>query len=203
MISLNGEEGKGSCRSIKNFHLFEVLSECSNLLKNYGGHRYAAGLTLYRNRLLSFKEKINALASDRILTKDLIPTIDIDMEIPISSLNKKLISGLDELSPFGLGNPKPLFSSCNLRIRTAPQIFRRGSIKMWVTDGNVTAEAMGFNMADSLPTDPLDKNIDIVYSPNLHTYKGITSMQLQLKDVRISERLTQDSQSLDLARQPF
>ncbi|NQT96020.1 MAG: single-stranded-DNA-specific exonuclease RecJ, partial [Candidatus Omnitrophica bacterium] len=168
MISMDDKEGKGSCRSIKNFHLFEVLGECSDLLKNYGGHSYAAGLTVHKNRLHDFKKRINSIAHERILTDDLIPTVNIDMEIPISSLSKKLLNDLDELSPFGIGNPKPVFSSRNISIKTTPQILRRGGVKMWVTDGKTTAEAIGFNVADSLPSDPLNQRIDLAYSCNLN-----------------------------------
>jgi len=189
IISMDEKEGKGSCRSIKNFHLFEVLDECSELLENYGGHSYAAGLTVKKNRLGDFKKKINSIAHERILTDDLVPTVSVDMEIPISSLNNKLLSELDELSPFGLGNPKPMFASRNLTIKTPPQMLRRGGLKMWVTDGKTTAEAIGFNIADSLPSNPLQKQIDLAYSCSLNTYKGITSMQLQLKDLQSSKEL--------------
>jgi len=189
IISMDGEIGKGSCRSIKNFHLFDALDECSGLLDNYGGHSYAAGLTVDKNRLPDFKKKINEIAHEKILTDDLIPTVNIDMEIPISSLNNKLLADLDELSPFGLGNPKPVFSSRNLTIKTAPAMLRRGGIKMWVTDGNTTAEAIGFNMSDSLPSDLFGQKIDLAYSCGLNTYKGITSIQLQLKDLQPSKEL--------------
>ncbi|MFH1868001.1 MAG: single-stranded-DNA-specific exonuclease RecJ [Candidatus Omnitrophota bacterium] len=187
MISMDGDEGRGSCRSIKNFHLFNVLSECSSLLKNYGGHSYAAGLTLQRDRLLDFKEMINNIAQDRIIKDDLIPNINIDIDIPIASLNKRLLSELDELSPFGIGNPKPVFSSRDLSIKTPPRILRRNGVKMWVTDGKTTAEAIGFNISDSLPSDPLQQKVDLAYTCNLNTYKGITSIQLQLKDMRLAE----------------
>ncbi|NQT89646.1 MAG: single-stranded-DNA-specific exonuclease RecJ [Candidatus Omnitrophica bacterium] len=187
MMSTTGNETKGSARSIKNFHLFEALSECSNLLKTYGGHKYAAGLSMSRNRLLDFKKRINTLARERILPTDLIPVVNIDVEMPLSSLSKKLLLELDELSPFGLGNPKPVFSSCGLSIRSLPKLLRRDGIKMWVTDGKKTAEAIGFKMADALPSDPLGQKVDIAYACNLNTYKGITSIQLQLKDLRLSE----------------
>ncbi|MFC1807730.1 single-stranded-DNA-specific exonuclease RecJ [Candidatus Omnitrophota bacterium] len=186
MISMNGDEGKGSARSIKKFHLFDALSECSDLLKNYGGHSYAAGLTVRRNRLGDFKKKINKLACERIITEDLVPNINVDIDIPMSSLSKKLLVELEALAPFGLGNPKPVFSSKNLKIKTAPEVLRRDTVKMWITDGKVTAQALGYNMADSLPSDPLNQRVDIAYSANLDIYKGITSIKLQLKDLRIS-----------------
>ena len=187
MISMKADMGKGSARSIRGFHLFEVLSECSNLLKTYGGHRYAAGLSLHRNRLLDFKEKINTIARQRILPKDLVPVINIDIDLPLASLSKKLLLELDKLSPFGIGNPRPVFSSPGLSIRSMPQILRREGVKMWITDGKATAEAIGFRMSDSLPSDPLRQKVDLAYTCNLNTYKGITSIQLQLKDMRLAE----------------
>jgi len=188
MISMDGKEGRGSCRSIKNFNLFNALTDCSELLKNYGGHSYAAGLTVRRKNLDDFKKKINEIAHERILTQDLIPTVKIDMEIPLADLNKELLADLDNLAPFGIGNPKPVFSSCGLSMRNTPQILRRSTVKMWLTDGNITAEAIGFNMADYLPSDPQNQQVDVVYSCNLKEYKGITSIQMQLKDMRLSEQ---------------
>ena len=186
MISMDGDEGRGSCRSIRNFNLVNALSECSDLLKRYGGHKNAAGLTIDKMSLNGFKEKMNFIANERISDENLIPSIKIDTEIPISSLSKDLLEDLDSLGPFGFGNPRPVFTSQNLKIRNVPQVLRRSTLKMWVTDGNITAEAIGFNMADSLPSDPLKQRIDLVYSCDLNTYKGITSIKLQIKDMRVN-----------------
>jgi len=191
MISMDGDEGKGSCRSIRNFNLFNALSECSDFLKNYGGHKYAAGLTVSKARLNDFKDKINHIAHERILDEDLIPCVKIDTEISISSLNKDLLKELDSLAPFGSGNPRPVFSSRNLNIKNMPQILRRSTLKMWVTDGKTTAEAIGFNMADSLPSNHLKQKIDLAYSCDLNTYKGITSIKLQIKDMRVNQCVPQ------------
>ena len=187
VISMDGDEGKGSCRSIRNFNLFNALSECSDFLKNYGGHKYAAGLTVAKSMLSDFKDKINRIAHEKILDKDLIPCVKIDTEISISSLNKDLLKELDSLAPFGTGNPRPVFSSRNLNIKNTPQILRRSTLKMWVTDGKTTAEAIGFNMADSLPSDHLKQKIDLAYSCDLNTYKGITSIKLQIKDMHVKQ----------------
>ncbi|TSA56566.1 single-stranded-DNA-specific exonuclease RecJ [bacterium] len=185
IISIDGNEGRGSCRSIRNFNLFDALSDCSQYLKNYGGHSYAAGLTIQKNRLDDFRQTINDIANKRILPQDLIPCLNIDAEMPISALNQKLLKELDGLSPFGSGNPRPVFVSRNLKIRNIPQTLRRSTIKMWVTDGKVTAEAIGFNMADFMPSDPLNQKIDIAYTYDLNVYKGITSIKLQLKDLHV------------------
>lgn len=189
MISMDGDTGRGSCRSIKSFNLFKALCECSGSLKDYGGHRYAAGLTIDRKRLEDFKNALNRVAHEKLVSEDLIPCVKIDKEIPIASLNETLLNELDGLAPFGLGNPRPVFSTKSLSIRNTPQIFRRSTLKMWVTDGKTTAEAIGFNMADCLPSNPLNQKIDIAYSCNLDTYKGITSIKLQLKDLRLNRVL--------------
>jgi len=197
MISMDGDKGKGSCRSIKNFHLFEVLSECSDILKDFGGHKYAAGLSIHKNRVSELKSKLNEIARSRIQPEDLVPIVDIDMEIPISSLNSKLLQELDELAPFGLGNPRPVFSSRNLRMRTFPKRLKGDTLKMWITDGKVTAEAIGFKMADCMPSDPLRQSMDIAYTCTLNTYKGITSIQLQLKDLRLSQKIVDKNPILE------
>jgi single-stranded-DNA-specific exonuclease len=103
--------------------------------------------------------------------------------MPVSFLNNKLLKELEILSPFGIGNPKPVFVSRRLKVKSAPQSFKRSTIRLWVTDGKVTAEAVGFNMADCLPS-TMDKGIDIAYTCDLNTYKGITSIKLQLKDLQ-------------------
>ena len=186
LISMDGNEGRGSCRSIKNFNLFNALSDCSEYLKNYGGHSYAAGLTIEKSRLGDFRKKINAIANDTMLTQDLVPCIKVDAEIPVSTLDKSLLEELDRLSPFGIGNPKPVFVSRNLKIRSGPHALRRSTVKMWVTDGKVTAEAIGFNMVDFMPSDPVNQKVDIAYTCDLNEYKGITSIRLQLKDLHVN-----------------
>ncbi|MFA5369662.1 MAG: single-stranded-DNA-specific exonuclease RecJ [Candidatus Omnitrophota bacterium] len=183
IISIDGNEGRGSCRSIKNFDLFDALSGCSRHLKNFGGHSYAAGLTITRDKLDDFKRSINDIADKTLLPQDLIPSITVDAEIPISVLNRGILEELDMLSPFGAGNPRPVFVSRQLMIRNMPQALRRSTIRMWVTDGKVTAEAVGFNMAQRVPDDLQHRRIDIAYACELDTYKGITSIRLQLKDI--------------------
>jgi single-stranded-DNA-specific exonuclease len=189
IISVDGLQGRGSGRSIKNFNLFKALSSCSDCLDNYGGHSYAAGLTISTNRLNDFKKRINDIAHESILTQDLVPQIYVDAEIPIGALDKGLLEELDRLSPFGIGNPRPVFVSRNLKIRSGPRVLRRSTISMWVTDDKVTAEAIGFNMADSMPSDPVNQRVDIAYTCDLNKYKGITSIKLQLKDLHINTNL--------------
>ncbi|MDD5503975.1 MAG: single-stranded-DNA-specific exonuclease RecJ [Candidatus Omnitrophica bacterium] len=184
IISIDGDEGRGSCRSIRGFNLFDALSGCAGHLKNFGGHGYAAGFTIAKDKLGEFRRSINDMADKMLMPQDLVPSIKVDAEIPISDLNRKTLEELDRLNPFGVGNPKPVFVSRQLMIRNMPQALRKSTIKMWVTDGKVTAEAIGFNMAQRVPDLLRQSKIDIVYTCELDTYKGITSIKLQLKDIR-------------------
>ncbi|MFH0731832.1 MAG: single-stranded-DNA-specific exonuclease RecJ [Candidatus Omnitrophota bacterium] len=185
IITTKGDHlAKGSGRSIRNFHLVEALGECGHLLQNFGGHQYAAGLTLRKSDLSDFRKLINQVAQGKIKTEDLIPTVDIDMEIDLSQLSDKIFKELDELMPFGIGNPKPVFATKNLSIKKQAQVVGKDTVKMWVTDGDKVCEAIGFRMADIMPQD-LENSIDLAYTPCLNTYKGVTSIQLQLKDMRV------------------
>jgi len=184
IITTKGKIAKGSGRSIRNFHLVEALGECGHLLENFGGHRYAAGLTLQKSYLQDFRKLINQVAQNHLRAEDLIPTVDIDMEIELKALSNRIFKEMEELAPFGLGNPQPVFATRNLKIKRPPQIIGRDSIRMWVTDGRRVCEAVGFRMADIMPSD-IDENIDLAYTCRLNTYNGVGSILLQLKDMRV------------------
>lgn len=186
IITTKGEVAKGSGRSIKNFHLVEALGECSEVLDNFGGHRYAAGVTLQKNNLGDFRKLINQVAHDNLKAEDFIPTLHIDMEIGLESLSSKLFKEMDEMAPFGMGNPRPVFATKNIRVKTTPQIIGKGTIKTWITDGDKVCEAIGFRMADSIPSNIMNEDIELAYTCNLNRYKGVESIQLQLKDIRTS-----------------
>ena len=185
VITTKGKIAKGSGRSIRNFHLVKALGECGHLLENFGGHQYAAGMTLRKDRLDDFRKLINQIAGNRLEAEDFIPIVDIDMEIDFKSLSEKLFKEMDELAPFGLGNPRPVFVTKNIKVKKLPRIVGRDTIKMWVTDGSRVCEAIGFRMADIIPSNIIEDDIELAYTCGLNTYKGVRSIQLQLKDVRV------------------
>lgn len=180
------EEGlaKGSGRSIENFHLFNALVECARFLDRFGGHSRACGLSIKRNCIDDFRKAINKHAFKTIFPEQLAPQLDIEAEIPVSLLNEKLINWIEKLSPFGPENPKPLFATRAVSIKTKPQIAGKNTVKMWVSDGDITCQAVGFKMADSLWVDSAPAAIDIVYTAALDEWQGNTTIELNLKDVR-------------------
>jgi len=187
IMTKKGSLLKGSGRSIKNFHLVNVLEKCSHLLENYGGHRYAAGLSLQEKNMDDFKKLINKIASDSLKPEDLMPSISIDMEIELGLLTDKFFAEMDMLAPFGMGNPRPTFATKNLKIKTEPQILGSGTIKTWVTDNKMVCEAIGFGMAETIPSNISESDLELAYSCQLKTYKGVESIQLQLKDLKVKQ----------------
>ena len=185
MISFDGRnEGKGSGRSINNFHLFEALAECRRYLTNFGGHAQACGLKIARKDLDGFRTKLNKVASQYLEAKDFIQTLTIDMEVPLHLLKGKLITELEVLAPYGPGNRKPLLSSRSLKLKSRPRHIRREGIKMWVTDNNITCEAIGFGMNNILDDILESSTIDAVYTPSINRWGGVNTLQLELSDVK-------------------
>ena len=129
VISLSEGVCKGSGRSIKNFHLFSALGECSKFLESFGGHAHAAGLTITRESIKDFRESINRLAHDKLSIEDLLPGIDIDMEAGFAGLNLKSVAELQRLEPFGASNPEPLFITRGLKLKGEPRDLARETIK--------------------------------------------------------------------------
>jgi len=184
MISFSQNEGKGSGRSVSNFHLFDALTECGDVLKDFGGHASACGLAIRRKDLDLFKNRLNKLASESLVPEDLIPTITVDMEIPLHRVGRQLITEIESLSPYGPGNPRPVLSSRALRLKGRPRSMRRDGIKMWLTDGNVTYEAIGFRL-NCMMEDILESaNVDVAYTPSINRWRGAEIVQLELVDIK-------------------
>jgi len=180
--------GRGSGRSIRNFPLLDALSQCEKFLEKYGGHEYAAGLVVLKENLMGFKDALNGIAHNTLQDKDLIPRIGIDMEIPLGEISEGLIDQIEKLAPFGVGNPKPVFSSKGVSVKTIPRVMGRNTVKMWVTDGKVTCEAVGFNMASGeLRLPEKDEKISLVYSLSINDWQGTSTLQLKMIDLKPSE----------------
>jgi len=174
---------KGSGRSIKNFHLFHALSDCHELLETFGGHSHAVGLVVANDKINDFRQKINMLAHERLSLADLIPSLDIDMKIDLSDLDEELVESLEQLEPFGAGNPEPLFYTQGLKLKSNPQVLGRDTIKFWASDGTATYQVLGFNKANILNSLVNCESFDLVYTPRLDCWQGEASLVLEIKDL--------------------
>ncbi|MDP2911463.1 MAG: single-stranded-DNA-specific exonuclease RecJ [Candidatus Omnitrophota bacterium] len=190
LISTKDGIGRGSGRSVENFHLFEALTSCEEFLREYGGHQYACGLTILEEKLPGFIKMMNELAQNTMTAENLIPSLVIDMDINLRDIDYKAVEDIAGLEPFGEGNPEPVFCSRNLRLAQPLRVLKGEHIKFQVTDGNKIFEAIGFGMAkDSDIELALKRNsgFDMAYSVSLNTWQGINAIQLKIEDIKPSE----------------
>lgn len=181
MIALKNGIGKGSARSIHSFMLYEGLKECSHLLKEFGGHDYAAGLSLKAENIELFRDAFERAASNKLSDEDMIPEMDIDANIDLNEITEGLINELEDLAPFGEANPEPLFCSIGLGIADC-MVVGNNHLKMRVKQGGTVREAIGFGMGN-LEVSP-GINLDTAFIPQINLWNGGKSIQLKLKDVR-------------------
>jgi len=183
VISLNEDLCKGSARSIKNFHLFDALVHCKELLDSFGGHAHAAGLLITKDNIDDFRKSINKLAHDRLKIEDLLPSMDIDLEFPLSDLNENMVRELEALEPFGMGNSEPLFYTRSLKLKGQVQSLSRQTLKFWVTDGLVTCQVIAFGMSSLLDSLMQAGSFDLVYTPKIDSWRDDESLILEAKDI--------------------
>lgn len=174
---------KGSGRSIKNFHLFDALLGCEEYLDNFGGHEHAAGLVIDKDNIERFKNRINILAKDRLKIEDLLPSIEVDMELSFSELNEEVVRELQALEPYGMGNPEPAFYTTGLKLKSEPQLLSRDTLKFWVTDGKQALQAIGFGMGSMKESLLRADNFSLVYSPRIDSWQGEESIILEIKEI--------------------
>jgi len=189
LISTKDGVGRGSGRSIENFHLFEALASCEGFLKEYGGHQYACGLTILEENLPGFIKLINELAKDTMKTEDLAQSLSIDMETGLDALDRKTIEDIEALEPFGEGNPEPVFCSRNLRLAQPVRVLKGEHLKFQVTDGKKKFDAIGFGMAKDGDIELALKDcgsFDMAYTVSINNWQGINTIQLKIEDIKPS-----------------
>ncbi|MBI2425583.1 MAG: single-stranded-DNA-specific exonuclease RecJ [Candidatus Hydrogenedentes bacterium] len=183
-IDENGE-GKGSARSGPGFNMVEAFSACQDLLDKYGGHRAAAGLTIRRDRIESFRQRFEEEALRQLGAGEILVDLPIDVLASFSDIDLALVKSLVLLEPFGHGNPSPVF--CSVNVEVAPRslrVLKDHHLKMQLCQQDKAFDAIGFNMAERYFSEDLQGPIDIVYTPQLNEWRGQVSVQLLLKDIR-------------------
>jgi single-stranded-DNA-specific exonuclease len=189
VISLDGDAGHGSARSIAAYHLFDGITSCRDLLDKFGGHSHAAGLSIKRDRIDEFRRRLNEHAASCLTEDDLIPTIEIDAEVTTKELGFALLQDLRALEPFGAGNPRPVFITRGLRVMGEPQIIKEQHLKMRVSgEDNRPFEAMWWRgVEEAEPTPQMNQRIDLAYEFEANRWQGDIRLQLNVREMRVSE----------------
>ena len=187
MISFKDGVGSGSGRSIADFDLFEALDSVKNYLETFGGHKYAAGLSILMEYVDSFENRLHDFSKAHIDPKQLIPPLRIETKLELYEINDHLLEWLDEFAPFGPGNMKPTFYTENVMIIGYPYNVGTNHLKLKVMKDGCTFDLIGFNLGDFLPFLKKGDKIDIAYSLEFNTWQGRTTIQGKLKDIRLKD----------------
>jgi single-stranded-DNA-specific exonuclease len=180
------EDGKafGSGRSIRDFSLIDCLDENNDLFHNYGGHTMAVGCELAQREMANFKNQINAYVHSRITEEQLKRKIRIDARIDFEDINRAILDILSLLSPFGFGNPKPVFLTEKAEIIAPPKIIQGRHSKFLVQKSGKIFESIGWRKdgwADKLWA---GDRVDLVYSLMTSEYLGEEKVTLSLEDIK-------------------
>ncbi|MFC1692290.1 single-stranded-DNA-specific exonuclease RecJ [Candidatus Latescibacterota bacterium] len=185
LISLDSGRGKGSARSIKEFDICKAMSECEDVLENYGGHKYAVGLSIKADDIDDFKSRFIEIIDRELPGGIQAPSFMIDSEVDLSCVNENLINFLNKLSPFGESNPVPLLLTRKLKVVNNARVVGKNHLKFKVTDGRKIFNTIAYNMGGLIykvraGTPP----IDILYSAEENEWMGKKNIQLVVKAIR-------------------
>jgi len=180
----------GSARSIIGFDIYKAIESCRDLLENFGGHTYAAGLSLREENLNGFIERFMKIASNEITPEQMTPQIDIDAIITLKDINAILMNDLKRMNPFGPDNEKPVFVSYRVKdFGTSRIVGKDGThLKLELIDDSskIPVHAIAFGMSEHEKYLKNNNPIDICYTIEENVYSGTTSIQLLIKDIRPS-----------------
>ncbi|NJN26896.1 MAG: single-stranded-DNA-specific exonuclease RecJ [Cyclobacteriaceae bacterium] len=187
-IILTESNGKatGSARSVDGFDIYEAISACADLLEQFGGHMYAAGLTLSIDKVEAFKEKFERIVAERISDEQLLPLIEIDSVIDLKDISQKFYDLLEQMEPFGPKNMQPIFVSHQLHVAGRPRILKDQHLKFAVSQYNETLqmEAIGFGQAQYYDLIASGMRFSMAYYIEENNYMGNKSLQLRVRDIR-------------------
>ncbi len=184
MISIENGVGKGSARSIPNFDIHSALKSCSDLFLQFGGHKYAAGLTIEASHIPEFKHRFNEITRSTLSAEDLIPKIFIDDELELSEINMDLIRMLEHLAPFGPRNSRPCFVSYRAQVVGEPRIVGNNHLKFRVRQNDAVLDVIAFNRGDDLNRTQTGNPIDLVYYVEENRWMDRSTLQLKMKDLQ-------------------
>jgi len=174
---------KGSCRSISGFNLVEALSECGDLLVKFGGHAMAAGVEIEWDNVTAFKERFEMVAKTHLTGRQWTPTITIDGWISVRDIDEHVLQLLDQLRPFGIGYPEPMWACRGMAVSGSAREVGKGHLKVRLSGQGVVLDAIGFGLyAKGLPNGP----IDAAFHLRKETFRGIENLVMHLKDFRPS-----------------
>ena len=182
LLCNEGNESKGSGRSIPGFDLHDALMKCLDYIEKFGGHSMAIGITIKKSELEQFSQSLENVAKEEH-TEEIVPIVQIDAKISLSDINKEMVESLNQLEPFGEGNKMPIFVIKNLKIDSIRALTEGKHLKLTLREGNNMVNAIGFNMGSLAEEYKIGDKIDVAGMLEINSFNGVDSVQINLKDI--------------------
>jgi len=178
----------GSARSVPGFDIYDAILNCEEFLEQFGGHKYAAGLSLSENKFENFKNKFEKIVAARITLEQLIPKIKIDTLLDFNYITYKFYNILKQMGPFGPGNSTPIFVTREVTAASNGRLMKKSHIKIFVKQSGVSNkfEAIGFNLGKYFNRIQNGENFSMAYSIQEASYKDSQYLQLNIRDIKFS-----------------
>ena len=187
-IAVSGRDNilRASARSISEFNMVKALSSCGGIFEQFGGHSMAAGFTIHRDNLKSFREIISSIANETLEDVPKGPELVIDAEITPNWLNQETMNFLSSLEPYGNGNLMPTFVTKNVSIVSSKKVGRKGShLKLSISHNENIYDAIAFRQGDRI--NETKNNLDIAYKAKYNSWNGNKSIQLTIEDFKVTD----------------
>jgi single-stranded-DNA-specific exonuclease len=188
LISIREGVGKGSARSTANFDMYHALKGIEHLLDNFGGHKFAAGLTVQEDNINYLREEMQKITEVLISNEDLIPSLAVEAEISLDEFDASLLEWLKKFAPFGPQNMRPVFVTRCVEIANDVQVVGNNHLKFKVKSDGIVIDSIAFNFAEMRDKiKPARQIIDAAYVIEENTWNGRTTIQMRIKDMKLVE----------------
>lgn len=186
VLSIGETESKASARSISGFNIIEFLRSASDHLINVGGHPMAAGFTVETSKVTLLQEFLEQEADKLLDGETLTRKLKIDCQLPLDVLNQELYDTLQQLAPFGMGNPEPVFASRGVTVENIRVMGKENThLKLWLKENGKSFEAIAFGMGELASELKIGEKVDVAYTLDENTWNGNTKLQLKVKDIKV------------------
>ena len=190
VVALGETIGQGSARSVPGFHLYNALAACSDGLTSFGGHKAAAGLKIEPSRFSEFAERFDAHCRDALTAEHRVKELVIDAEVALGMLNLRTVDLIEEMEPFGIGNPRPLFLAERVHVMGEPRVVgeKKNHVQIRFGQGEAAAKAIAWNMGSRVNDFKAGTPCAVVFHPSINEWNGRREVQLEVRDIRVMEQ---------------
>ena len=182
--------GKGSGRSIPEFHLYNALKECEDLFLSFGGHKFASGITINPANIDKFRQRFGIIAKRELEKEELIPKLKVDAVVSFEHLTSLLVKELKLLAPFGISNPYPIFLSNNVQVVGYPNLLKNKHLKFNLKNKNKIIKAIAFNNKELQTIISTGSYVDVAYQLKDNQYDNKYNIELHIKGIKLCDNKT-------------